>query len=79
MKADTIAILTRPYQEIVDDVLTAMTGGITNEPIIFDLRADQYPLARPASDIRSITGTAGGARSLPDVHLFCRTWRAGVC
>ncbi len=58
MNSETITLITRPYQEIVDDVLTAMTGGVTNEPIIFDVKADQYLLSRPASDIRGITGTS---------------------
>jgi len=57
VNAETITLLTRPYQEIVDDVLTAITGGVTNEPIIFDLKSDLYPLAKPARDIRGITGT----------------------
>lgn len=58
MNGETIALLTRPYQEIVDDVLTAITGGVTNEPIIFDVKSDLYPLSKPARDIRGITGTA---------------------
>lgn len=56
MNGETITLLTRPYQEIVDDVLTAITGGVTNEPIIFDIKSDLYPLAKPARDIRGITG-----------------------
>ena len=60
MNAETITLITRPYQEIVDDVLTAIVGGVTNEPIFFDVKADRYPLARPARDVRGITGTVGG-------------------
>jgi hypothetical protein len=57
VNAETITLITRPYQEIVDDVLTAITGGVTNEPVIFDVKSDLYPLAKPARDIRGITGT----------------------
>ena len=58
MNPETITLITRPYQEIVDDILTAITGGVTNEPIIFDVKSDLYPLSKPAQDIRGITGTA---------------------
>jgi hypothetical protein len=57
VNAETIALIERPYQEIVDDVLTAIVGGVTNEPIFFDVKETLYPLAQPAADVRSITGT----------------------
>ena len=60
MTPETITLITRPYQEIVDDVLTAITGGVVNEPIIFDVKSDLYPLSRPGRDIRGITGTSNG-------------------
>ncbi len=60
MNDDTITLLERPYQEIVDDVLTAIAGGVVNEPIIFDIKNDLYPLSEPAQDVRGITGTARG-------------------
>jgi hypothetical protein len=50
-------LIERPYLEIVDDLLTAIVGGIVNEPIIFDVKADAYPLSQPARDLRGITGT----------------------
>lgn len=59
MKNATETLIERPYQEVVDDILTAIVGGVVNEPIVFDLRTDFYSLAR-ASDVRSITGTSGG-------------------
>lgn len=57
MKSDTVNLIERPYQEIVDDILTAIVGGVVNEPIIFDVKTDLYPLAEPAAEIRGITGT----------------------
>jgi hypothetical protein len=57
MNPDTINLIERPYQEIVDDILTAVVGGVVNEPIFFDLKEAFYPLSQPAADVRSITGT----------------------
>lgn len=57
MNSETLTLIDRPYQEIVDDILTAITGGVVNEPIFFDIKEDFYPLARPARDVRGITGT----------------------
>ena len=57
MNTDTLNLIERPYLEIVDDLLTAIVGGIVNEPIIFDVKADLYPLSQPARDVRGITGT----------------------
>jgi hypothetical protein len=62
MNGDTLNLIERPYQELVDDILTAMVGGVVNEPIVFDLKADLYPLAEPAAGVRGITGTASGRR-----------------
>lgn len=56
MNGDTRTLIERPYQEIVDDILTAIVGGVVNEPIIFDVKEDRYPLAEPAREIRGITG-----------------------
>jgi len=57
MNADTIKLIERPYQEIVDDILTAIVGGVVNEPIFFDLKEAFYPLSQPAADVRGIIGT----------------------
>ncbi len=57
MNSETVNLIERPYQEIVDDLLTAVVGGVVNEPIIFDDREDLYPLAQPAQDVSGITGT----------------------
>jgi hypothetical protein len=54
---DTVALVNRPYLEIVDDLLTAIVGGVVNEPIPFDIKSDRYRLSRPASALRSVTGT----------------------
>ncbi|MCA9941833.1 MAG: hypothetical protein H6656_00600 [Ardenticatenaceae bacterium] len=57
MDKRTVALIERPYLEIVDDILTAIVGGVVNEPIVYDVKADLYPLAEPALDVRGITGT----------------------
>ena len=57
MNSDTVNFIERSYQDIVDDILTAIVGGVVNEPIFFDVKNDLYPLAEPAADIRGITGT----------------------
>jgi uncharacterized phage protein gp47/JayE len=57
MNPDTVNLIERPYQEIVDDILTAIVGGVVNEPIFYDLKETFYPLSQPAADVRVITGT----------------------
>ena len=57
MNPATATLIDRPYLEVVDDILTAITGGVVNEPISFDVKEDLYVLSRVASDIRSINGT----------------------
>lgn len=56
MNPDTLNLIERPYQEVVDDILTALVGGVVNEPIFYDKKAALYPLSQPAEDVRSITG-----------------------
>jgi hypothetical protein len=63
VNAETTNLIEREYQEIVDDILTAIVGGKVNEPIIFDVKSVLYPLAEPARALRSITGVIdSGAR-----------------
>jgi hypothetical protein len=57
MNQDTVNLVERPFQEVVDDLLTAVVGGVVNEPILFDVKADLYKLSEPAGDVRSIHGT----------------------
>jgi Baseplate J-like protein len=57
VNADTLYLIERPYQEVVDDIVTSIVGGVVNEPIIFDLKEDLYPLAKRAIDVRGITGS----------------------
>lgn len=57
MNPETLNLIERPFGEVVDDILTALVGGVVNEPIFFDLRSDAYPLAQTAQDVRGITGT----------------------
>lgn len=67
MNPETESLMVRPYREVVEDVLTAMLGGVTNERINFDIKSDRYPLARRARLVRAVDGTvlvpaaAGGA------------------
>src|SRR5258708_5587748 len=68
MNTDTVTLIERPYQEIVDDILTAMVGGVVREPIFFDVKEDLYPLAQPANAIRSITGSIPTPDGLSTVH-----------
>jgi len=56
MDEKTVTLIERPFLEIVDDILTAIVGGVVNEEIIFDLKIEKYPLSQPAADIRGITG-----------------------
>ena len=65
MNPDTVNLINRPYREIVDDILTALVGGVVNEPIIFDVKGDLYALAEPAQGIRGITGMVVGSP-----HIF---------
>jgi hypothetical protein len=74
MNTDTISLIDRTYQEIVDDTLTAIVGGVVREPIFFDVKEDHYPLAKRADaqrNIRSITGsvTPPGSQSAVN-HSF---------
>jgi hypothetical protein len=61
VNGDTVTLVSRPYGELVDDLLTSVVGGVVNEPIRFDLKVLNYPLAEPASGVRGITGIADGA------------------
>lgn len=68
MNAETVNLIERPYQEIVDDILTAIVGGVVNEPIIFDVKSLLYPLAEPAQAIRSITGIIESPDTQEGIH-----------
>lgn len=57
MNPETVNLIERPYQEVVDDILVALVGGVVNEPIIFDVKSNVYPLAQPAQGIRGVIGT----------------------
>lgn len=72
MNIDTVALVTRPFGELVGDILTAVAGGVVNEPIRFDLKVLVYALAEPATGVRSISGTGddGVARTfLPEIDF----------
>ncbi|MET0624727.1 MAG: hypothetical protein ABW250_17400, partial [Pyrinomonadaceae bacterium] len=70
MNPQTVTLIERPYNDIVDDILTAIVGGVVNEQIVFDVKEDLYPLSQPASDVRSITGTR--SERAPDGRLLPR-------
>ena len=61
MNDDTATLIERPYGDLVDDILTAIVGGVVNEPILFDIKVFTYALAEPAESVRGITGTAADA------------------
>jgi hypothetical protein len=57
VNGETVSLVQRPYREVVEDVLTALLGGVTNERIEYDLKTDRYPLARPAGEVRAVDGS----------------------
>jgi hypothetical protein len=57
---ETVHLVQRPYLDVVDNLLTALLGGVVDEPILFDVKAARYPLAEPAAGIRGITGSLDG-------------------
>ncbi len=69
MNTDTLNLIERPYAEVVDDLLTAIVGGVVNEPIIFDVKILLYVLAENATDIRGITGTIRRPNFSQDEHF----------
>ncbi len=66
MNSKTQNLIERPYQEVIVDILTAIIGGVVNEPIIFDLKIDSYKLAEPAAEVLNISGQVGDKQS----HAF---------
>jgi hypothetical protein len=70
VNAESTNLIERPYQEIVDDILTAIVGGKVNEPIIFDVKTVLYPLAEPARAVRSITGVIESEKPNGTRHTF---------
>lgn len=60
MTPDTIHLIQRNFAEVSNDILTSLIGGVVNEPIIFDVKSDLYPLAQAAEGIRMLTGQIDG-------------------
>lgn len=58
MNPETVHLVDRLYPEIRDDLLTALVGGVVNEPLLFDDKVDLYRLSQATRDVRSITGVA---------------------
>ncbi len=73
MNPETFDLITRPFQQVVNDLLVATAGGVVNEPIPFDLKADLYPLAEPAAGIRGITGTIRTEAGERQPHAFLKS------
>jgi hypothetical protein len=72
MNVDTLTLVRRSYPDLVDDLLTAVVGGVVNEPIAFDVKQFRYALSQPAKAIRSVKGSIAGTdgNPLPEVHVF---------
>lgn len=78
MNADTVNLIERPYPEIVDDILTAIVGGVVNEPIFFDVKEDRYALAQKAEDVRSVTGTLAVSDPAGETRLVHHAFQKSV-
>ncbi|MBW4710445.1 baseplate J/gp47 family protein [Roseobacter sp. YSTF-M11] len=71
MNPDTVHLIQRSFGEVTDDILTSLVGGVVNEPVIFDLKSDLYPLAQPAAGVRGLTGQkADNTNAVPGNHAF---------
>lgn len=70
MNDGTFALLNRSYLEIVDDLLTAVVGGVVNEAIPFDIKLNFYPLSEPAQSVRSIKGLIPNADPTAPLYSF---------
>ncbi len=72
MNVDTLSLVQRGYLDLVDDMLTAVVGGIVNEPIPFDVKQARYALSQPAQAVRSVKGTIADANGNPlsGIHVF---------
>ena len=72
MNVDTLTLLQRTYPELIDDLVTAIVGGIVNEPISFDVKQARYSLSQPAASVRSIKGIIAGpdGNPLPQIYVF---------
>ncbi len=73
MNPETTFLIERPFVDVVDDVLTALVGGVVNEPIEFDVKSDLYRLSQPARDVRGITGLFAAVEGEePRRHAFLK-------
>ncbi len=72
MNVDTLTLLLRTYPELIDDLVTAIVGGVVNEPIPFDVKQTRYALSQTAAEVRSIKGTIADpdGKPLPQVYVF---------
>jgi hypothetical protein len=69
MNPTTLSLIERPYQDVVDDILVSLVGGVVNEPIFFDVKSDSYPLAESARAVRGITGSVTELRDGVTVRI----------
>jgi hypothetical protein len=72
MNGDTLALMRRSYPDIVDDLLTAVVGGVVNEPVPFDVKQLRYALSQPAAAVRSVKGAIDDGDGQPSetLHVF---------
>jgi hypothetical protein len=72
MNVDTLTLIQRSYSDLVDDMLTAIVGGVVNEAIPYDVKQQRYALSQPADSVRSVKGTIAGVDGKPiqQVHVF---------
>jgi hypothetical protein len=78
VNGETVNLIERPYQDIVDDILTSIVGGVVNEPIFFDVKEDRYPLAQSASDVRGVTGQIVAPDAGGELRLIRHTFQKSV-
>jgi hypothetical protein len=72
MNLATLSLIRRAYPDLVDDLLTAIVGGVVNEPLEYDVNLPRYALSQPASAVRSVKGTVADANGDPTalLHVF---------
>ena len=54
----------RGFQDLVDDILTELTGGVVNEPILFRSPSSGAPASASAARAASSSSSMGARASL---------------
>jgi hypothetical protein len=63
----------RPYQQLVDNLLIRVAGGVADEEHVFDPRVAEYDLAQAIDPVRGVRIVSGSTDTEPD-----RTFVAGL-